>query len=211
MGVAADKINVLIRNGKMRSGGQGNVFPPLLDGFGVINPGTGKKAEPDVLSFLVNTFKAKTPVFAKRSFEVGPISLRNVNCFYKFKGFYGRFELSISWVAADDESMELVPFSLIGDEQINNIVNIGDGAYEGSKSFGAGIEIVSPTAGNRADFFPSSNIDETSRRKNVGILTHREKMGTINDWWKAVESVGKSGSVKAGRIITKRVEDGFHF
>ncbi|KKQ89739.1 MAG: hypothetical protein UT14_C0053G0002 [Candidatus Shapirobacteria bacterium GW2011_GWE1_38_92] len=41
VGVGGDKINILTGNMEIWRDGFGYIFPPLLGGFGVIDPGTG--------------------------------------------------------------------------------------------------------------------------------------------------------------------------
>ena len=59
VGVAADKIDVLA--GKMVgvADGGGNIFPPALDSFGVVNPGTGQEAEVEIVNLFVKAEKTK--------------------------------------------------------------------------------------------------------------------------------------------------------
>ena len=79
MGIGTDKVNILVGDGEGGGGGKGNVFPPTLDSFSVIYPGTSEEAEADVLSFVIDAFETKTPMATEWGFEISPVLMSNVD------------------------------------------------------------------------------------------------------------------------------------
>jgi len=51
--------------------------------------------------------------------------------------------------------VEFVPLGLVGDEKVDDVVDIGDGADERSGGTSGNIEIAGAATGRRGDFFPS--------------------------------------------------------
>lgn len=65
VGVAGDKIDFLMRNVKGGRNGGGDIFPPTLGGFGVVEPGSGKKLNFEVEFGLINFFDLRIPITTK--------------------------------------------------------------------------------------------------------------------------------------------------
>jgi hypothetical protein len=73
VGIATDKIDFLMRNMVFFGDVDGDIFPPTLGGFGVIDPGTSQKLKAEVLRMLINFDKTKAPVAAEGDFNFFPI------------------------------------------------------------------------------------------------------------------------------------------
>lgn len=73
MSVATDKINILVRDVKFILDINGDIFPPSLNIFVVVDPGAGKLLKTEIESGTVNSSKAKFPTGAKSGSKRLPI------------------------------------------------------------------------------------------------------------------------------------------
>lgn len=62
VGITTNKVDLLVGHMETISSRGGDVFPPFLGSFSVINPGTGEKLETKILGVMKEMTKAKTPI-----------------------------------------------------------------------------------------------------------------------------------------------------
>lgn len=78
MGVAGNKINFLAGYMKSVGGGGGNIFPPALGSFGIVNPGTGEKLKAKIGFTVINALETDFPVGSQGGNQALPVIGRNV-------------------------------------------------------------------------------------------------------------------------------------
>jgi len=86
-----------------------------------------------------------------------------------------------------EKSVHFVPLCLIGDKQVDDIVNVGNrtnqtGTNAGARVeiTGARVEITGATTSFGADFSPGGNVRIAGFAENIGVLAHEDKTGAIN-------------------------------
>lgn len=75
--VTTDKINLLLGHMKTISSRSGDVFPPFLGSFGVVDPGAGQKLKTKIKWVMKETAETKTPMWTQSGKDSGPIRGRN--------------------------------------------------------------------------------------------------------------------------------------
>ena len=174
MGVAADKIDFLLGNIDGRGKEKRNIFEPVLDGFGVINPRTSQKSKAKILTIGVDVAKTEFGVLTKSNRESRPVLRVEMEIFDDLAGLDGFFELEKGGVMSFGKGMEFVPFDLVGNKKIDNIVNVTDGADKIGKGVSVEIKIVSATTGRRENFFPGSKMRKAGLGEDFGILAKKD-------------------------------------
>lgn len=71
MRIAADKVEIGGSEGEGRFDGGEDVFPPLLDVFGIVNPGAGQKAKAKIFGCLFDGVEAGEGIGAESGLEIG--------------------------------------------------------------------------------------------------------------------------------------------
>lgn len=71
----------------------------------------------------------------------------------------------------DGGGMGFVVFELIGNKEIDKVVDIGDGGDKNGQSAGFWVKITNTAAGGSGNGGPGGDIFETSGFENTGILT----------------------------------------
>jgi len=89
---------------------------------------------------------------------------------------------------------------LVSQEEIDNIINIGNGRNKRSKKAGFKVKITGATTGSGGRFFPFSDIGETPIEKNFRILSQNYGFGTVNIPGQTKERINQGGGVKVSGI-----------
>jgi len=76
--------------------------------------------------------------------------------------------------------MKLVPFDLIGDKEVDQIVNIGDRGGKHGQETMAGVVVSGATAGKGEDLGPGSNIGKTGVSKDFRSLADDNFFGFVD-------------------------------
>lgn len=109
------------------------------------------------------------------------------------------------------DGMKLVPFDLIGNKGINQIVDVGNGSKKKGQGFGVFIEIDSAAAARSRGFEPSVKIVVAGGLENFRILGSNYFLGFIKRTRQAKNGINKGSGIELVGIIAKRMQNRFHF
>lgn len=107
--------------------------------------------------------------------------------------------------------MKFIPFNLIGDENIDEVVDIGDGGGKDSEEFFAFIKMGGAATSERGDFGPRNNIRKARLSEDFGSLANKDFFGGVDEVGESLDRVDKGGKVDKARIGAVRMEKGFRF
>lgn len=113
-------------------------------------------------------------------------------------------------IVEENQLAKLVPFDLIGNQEVNDIIKVGDGADKFSQSTSPKMVEAGTATGGSGNWAPGGNVFETMFGKNVGILPHNYQAGTINLGRETEETINKGGKIDLLGIGTMGVENGVH-
>lgn len=97
--------------------------------------------------------------------------------------------------------MEFVPFSLIGNKEIGEIVNVGDRGGKGGQKVFLGVKESGATASRRFDFGPVFDLFIASLSKNIGCLANNYFLSLVDLGGKTKQGVNEGGDIELEGVV----------
>lgn len=184
---------------------------PNVGGFGVIYPGTGQKTNSKILGFAVKTAKTKLGLRAERFEKKVPLIGIEVE-FLSDRAVFESFEKQGTFgVVIAGEAVKFVPFDLIGQKKIDQIVDIGNGGSENSHNFLIGVKMDGATTSQRGNFWPGDDIWEAGIGEDFGSLADKDFFGFVDLGRKTLDTVDEGGKVNLVGLGTKWMKERLGF
>ena len=155
--VAGDKVDgAAVKIAKVAVGGGREMTVPEIGGLGVIEVGAGQKAETEIERLVVEAVETVGgDKGLEKEIELIWIELEIGDNLVGFESFekVGRIG-----VLGSEEGVELVPLDLVGDDEIDKVVNVRDRGSKDSQYFLVRVKVTGAATGESSDAGPAGDV-----------------------------------------------------
>ena len=109
------------------------------------------------------------------------------------------------------EGVKFIPFGLVGNENIDQIVDVGDRGGKNSQSVGEMVVKTAATPSGSDHFGPGIDGRKAVLSKDFEVLTDDYFRGGINDRRQTKQGINKGGGVDMVLIVSQGMENRIHF
>ena len=155
--VAGDKVDgAAVKIAKVAVGGGREMTVPEIGGLGVIEVGAGQKAEAEIERLVVEA--VETVGGDKRLEKEVELIWIELEIGDNLVGFESFEKVGRIGVLGSEEGVELVPLDLVGDDEIDKVVNVRDRGSKDSQYFLVRVKVTGAATGESSDAGPAGDV-----------------------------------------------------
>ncbi len=155
--VAGDKVDgAAVKIAKVAVGGGREMTVPEIGGLGVIEVGAGQKAEAEIERLVVEA--VETVGGDKRLEKEVELIWIELEIGDNLVGLESFEKVGRVGVLGSEESVKFVPFDLVGDDEIDKVVNVRDRGSKDSQYFLVRVKVTGAATGESSDAGPAGDV-----------------------------------------------------